>query len=97
MPRTAWLASLLLALAACVARPLPIPDASHAQAAGIPLARLSEGRRIYGTACSGCHRLYQPAEISPGRWREMMPTMAGKAKLTEDQSAAVLAYLLTVR
>lgn len=74
-------------------RPLSEPDADRAAASGQSLLTLQEGRRLYAISCSGCHRLYQPEEHTLEIWKEVMPTMTKKAKLTSDQTNKVIAYI----
>lgn len=74
-------------------RPLPEPDAALAAASGRTLLTLQEGRRIYAISCSGCHRLYRPSEHTATTWKEAMPVMITKSKLTIDQANKVAAYI----
>jgi mono/diheme cytochrome c family protein len=64
---------------------------------GVTREDLAVGRRIYATQCTACHSL-EPVENYPSdKWREIVGTMAGRAKLDAAQRAQLLAYLLAAR
>lgn len=46
------------------------------------------------TKCGRCHSLKAPANYTSNQWRPIMNEMAGKAKLTTDEKANVLAYVI---
>ena len=53
-----------------------------------------EGEKIFTTKCGRCHSLKAPANYTSNQWRPIMNDMAGKAKLTTDEKANVLAYVI---
>lgn len=53
----------------------------------------ADARRLYRAKCSGCHRLYKKEERTPEQWREKLPEMAKRAKLTPEQLAILAKYL----
>jgi cytochrome c5 len=53
-----------------------------------------EGEKIFTTKCGRCHDLKAPANYTSNQWRPIMNDMAGKAKLTTDEKANVLAYVI---
>jgi mono/diheme cytochrome c family protein len=63
------------------------PDATQAQ--------LEQGRSMYVARCGGCHALVPPARRSPDQWRSDVSEMAPKARLSQEESLAVLRYLVT--
>ncbi len=63
------------------------PDATQAQ--------LEQGRSMYVARCGGCHALVPPGRRSPDQWRSDVSEMAPKARLSPDESLAVLRYLVT--
>jgi mono/diheme cytochrome c family protein len=77
---------------ACAAG-LPSVTVRDAQIAGVSLHQLRSGRDRYVAKCSGCHRLYSPAEYDDDVWRFQVDDMTDKAKLTDDDVAAILTYL----
>ena len=54
------------------------------------------GREIYLNKCGGCHSLIPPRQLSIARWREVLPVMADRAKMTADETEKVGQYLFTV-
>lgn len=52
-------------------------------------------KRFYALKCAGsCHRIYKPHEYTAEQWREILPDMAKRAKLTEAEAKRIEAYLL---
>ena len=52
-------------------------------------------KRLYATKCAGgCHRLYKPKEYTGERWAKILDEMAPLAKLTDDESKKIKAYLI---
>ena len=80
-------------MAGCAGGAIPRPDAALAAQAGVPVAQLDEGRRLYVTSCTGCHALYPTATFDQQEWQAVMHKMAPKAKLSPEASALVLSYL----
>ena len=74
------IAALALALAGC---------------AGQPQTPTSEGRSLYLAKCTSCHRIYEPAELSPEKWTATVAKMEAlkKVRLNEEQRALILQYL----
>ena len=58
-------------------------------------AQLEEGKAIYESHCNKCHKLFDPQEFNVSKWEGVLPSMTKKAKLTDDQSALVRAYVLS--
>jgi mono/diheme cytochrome c family protein len=84
-----------LALAACDS-PIPRIDPASPLVADRPaeeLARLSRGRDEYIAKCSGCHRLYGPAEGDYAYWQRWTDDMAERSKLSREEEERILAYL----
>ena|ERR1051326_3188637 len=87
---------------ACCTTPLLIPndtDVSRAQAkwGGTDLAALQKGHMLYMNKCGSCHYLHRPQKYSEEKWRQEMPEMSSRAKLSSDEQELVLHYLLTMR
>lgn len=76
-------------------RPLSAPQVSAARGRWptVTAASLEEGRRLYRSRCGSCHRLIAPREHSFERWESELTTMAVEAKLTEEETFAVRAFL----
>ena len=93
--RPTHLIAITLALAgliACAAG-LPMVTVLDAQVAGVPLDELRGGRDVYVAKCSGCHRLYSPAEYDDAAWDAHVHGMSEKARLKDGDIAAILAYV----
>ena len=74
----------------------PVSPAMTARA-GKPVGVLENGRRLYMGRCATCHTIDPVGKYSATRWREIIPEMADKAKLTPAERDALLAYLLAAR
>ncbi|MGE5496669.1 MAG: hypothetical protein ACM3Q2_01250 [Syntrophothermus sp.] len=89
---------LLMILIASCAGTIPEPAQEQIQWAsakwpGTGKKELSEGRELYILKCSGCHSLRQPDSRSENEWRQIMPKMGKKAKLTDSEYEMILRYL----
>ena len=91
----AALASALSVLLACAAT-LPMASERDAMLSGVPLRDLHKGRERYVAKCSGCHRLYAPAEYNDEEWAVHVPAMRKKARLSDDDIEAILDYVTAV-
>ena len=60
---------------------------------GAELAPLRRGRALAITECAECHRLYHPNEYPPRAWRGIAESMGRRASLSQDDIAALQAYL----
>ncbi len=69
-----------------------------AKLSSAPLPRIERGYVVHQAKCAKCHGFENPADYSVTELREeIMPVMARKSKLNDEDSAAVLAYLLAAR
>lgn len=66
-------------------------DASHPGS----LDALLRGRELYVRHCGSCHSLHPPERFSENRWREIMPDMQHRAKISDEDAGRVLQYVLT--
>lgn len=57
------------------------------------LEELQQGRDIYINNCNECHYLYSPDDKTANDWREILPIMAPRAGLTENEVALVTKYV----
>lgn len=53
----------------------------------------SDGKAIFKEKCAKCHGYRLPETRTTEKWPGIIDRMARKAKLTEDQKAAVLAFV----
>lgn len=63
--------------------------------AGAPAAEAGPAgaERLYRSKCSACHRAYSPSSRDRAAWADIVPKMARRAKLSDDERARVLGYL----
>ena len=59
----------------------------------IPSASVSKGKTIYETKCIKCHALKTIKNHTTEQWAMILPKMAIKAKLINDQEALVNEYI----
>jgi hypothetical protein len=85
--------SSLLALAACGGGP-KLTVAAAPAAADPSLAR---GHDVFEAKCKRCHGYPDPGAVSEAEWPGVMTTMGAKAGLADDDTKAVLAYILASR
>lgn len=52
-----------------------------------------QGRNIYSTKCSTCHKLANPESRNMMEWSGVMEKMAPKAKLSKEEFDLVMKYL----
>ena len=64
---------------------------------GTSLLDLQRGRELYIVKCSGCHPLYEPANRSELQWEEILKEMKSRVKISEDETALMLKYLVSAR
>ena len=56
-----------------------------------------EGRDLFASKCSGCHRLPYPSHFTPTKWDSIMVPMKRKAKLTDRQRLLIIKWLTEKR
>jgi hypothetical protein len=64
---------------------------------GFTQEMLTHGQELYETKCARCHMLYKPASRSEQEWKDVMVSMARKAKLKNDEKELIEQYLFTMR
>jgi mono/diheme cytochrome c family protein len=86
----------VLAFGGCVAIEALAPPVTPtmASAARISASDLDQGRQIYVRRCATCHAIDPVNKYSGARWGEIIDDMAHEAKLTSEEKARVLAYVL---
>lgn len=61
-----------------------------------PKHQLELGREIYITDCARCHSPEPVRRYSVHQWRSILPRMAEESKLSNDDCAAIEAYVIAV-
>ncbi|MGE5457405.1 MAG: hypothetical protein ACM3RX_03540 [Methanococcaceae archaeon] len=52
-----------------------------------------QGRNLYVSKCSGCHRLFNPEKFDSLGWSSALLKMQPKAKITDIQKNEILLFL----
>ena len=82
------------------ANPSPVNNPSPATNTATPelvtesKISIVEGEKTFTVKCGRCHSLKAPASFTSNQWGPIMNDMAVKAKLTADEKANVLAYVI---
>ena len=63
---------------------------------GLTLADLQQGKALYEANCGKCHGLKKPESRDEAGWREIMPPMAKKAKINDQEQQLILQYVVTM-
>jgi hypothetical protein len=61
--------------------------------ANATLAELQQGRTIYSNSCGSCHGLYSADSFSPSSWKNILVSMAPKAKLNAANTLLLTKYV----
>lgn len=85
----------LSVLAACSSKKLATttPAAETPAVSTLPPEQ-AEGKTIFQGKCGSCHTLFPPSSRNVASWEKILPPMARKAKLTDDEAAKVHAYVM---
>lgn len=54
---------------------------------------LIEGKALYDNNCGKCHKLFDANEYTAEEWKPIVDRMQAKAKIDDNQTALVYAYL----
>jgi mono/diheme cytochrome c family protein len=57
-------------------------------------ASVIEGEKTYKASCGRCHGLKDPASYTAKEWEPIMKSMAPKAKLSEQETSNVMAFVV---
>ena len=88
-------AALVLGLAGCGARPMPVATEADAARAGTTVAELDHGRKLLLGHCGSCHQPPSPTERVAAEWPREVDEMAERSGLSPEQAARVTRYLTT--
>src|SRR5690606_14882979 len=70
------------------------PDAVAEVKKNFSEAQLEEGRLVYQNSCGKCHKLFAPESRDIEKWEKVLPRMAKRAKLDDETTGKVRAYLI---
>jgi hypothetical protein len=68
---------------------------SHWQ--GTTIDQLKQGYDMFMDKCTSCHGIKNPQDYSEDDWNTIMPKMARKSKITQEQSDLIFHYILAKR
>jgi cytochrome c5 len=87
--------TLLAAIILCACSPaLYMPSLADANYSGISTDNLLLGRALYVNHCSSCHNLHLPEQYTSKHWKEEMPEMQKKAKISDNEAQLIINFLL---
>jgi cytochrome c5 len=88
------IALIAIALYSCggskLATPASMVDAKKVETSAVALV---EGKNLYESNCTKCHKLYDPTDFSKEDWKQIVSKMQKKAHLTDDQGVTIYNYL----
>lgn len=58
------------------------------------LTRFPEGRELYLSKCTSCHKAYEREMFTAEKWKSAIDEMTVKAKLNDEEKTLILNYLL---
>ncbi|WP_295121697.1 hypothetical protein [uncultured Chitinophaga sp.] len=90
MKRLGQIAFAMLLLSACARNKTNTGESPEVAFARYPA---SEGKTLFQEKCNRCHVYRLPETHSTSSWVPIMNRMARKARLNDDQKAAVLAFV----
>jgi cytochrome c5 len=59
--------------------------------------QIAQGKTIFESSCTRCHKLPDPTAHNSVKWVGIMNAMAPKAKLTDEQHQWVYDYIVSVK
>jgi cytochrome c len=59
----------------------------------VDTSSVARGYTIFARSCHKCHGLKNPANYTIEKWDKVLPVMAKKAKLNEDETGLVKIYV----
>jgi hypothetical protein len=57
------------------------------------LTKFPEGRELYLSKCTSCHRAYEREKFTAEKWKAVLEEMTVKAKLNDEEKTLILNYL----
>lgn len=57
------------------------------------ITKFSEGRNLYVSKCTACHKAYGPELHTADDWQKILDDMGRKAKLSNHEKTIILNYL----
>ncbi len=80
-----------LALASCSPKTAKVTD--ETKVVTFPNAQVEEGFNLQAQYCGRCHKVKNAENYTREQWNDILPRMAKKAKITEEQQATINEYI----
>ena len=61
----------------------------------LPIDSVRMGKELYANSCVRCHKLKEPSKYTIQQWPGLVNKMQKRAKITDNQKAIILSYLLS--
>ena len=58
---------------------------------------IAAGHEVYDGKCGQCHKLFEISQFTEEEWGKIIPSMARKARLTDDEHDKLVTYILAKR
>lgn len=58
-----------------------------------PTTEIAQGKGLYDTKCSTCHKLKIVDKYTTEQWAKILPNMAEKAKLPDSETALIQEFI----
>lgn len=94
MKKLVFLGSIGLLIASCTPKTTEIIE--EVESMEFPNDTVKEGYGLYAANCGKCHGLKTVTDYSQERWNQVLPPMADKAKITDEEEAKIAAYVTWV-
>lgn len=87
----AFLFALITVAISCSPKTTPVVE--EVKTMEFPNTTVSEGYALYSSACTKCHKAKVVTNFSRDQWNKILPKMAGKAKISDQQKETIDAYI----
>jgi cytochrome c5 len=96
---TILLLSALIAISSCTSKKAATTEKSPADIVAevkknYSEAQLAEGKTLWQDNCKKCHKLHDGPDYTVKKWENVLPRMFNRAKVNDEQSGKIRAYLL---
>ena len=58
-----------------------------------PTSEIAQGKGLYDAKCTTCHKMKTVDNYSTEQWSKILPDMAGKAKLPDNETAMIQEFI----
>ncbi len=58
-----------------------------------PTAEIAQGKGLYDSKCSACHKLKTVDNFTTEQWAKILPNMAKQAKLPDSETALIQEFI----